>query len=798
MTNSTNNFSASSFSSLSADITSIDGQTAHGTYTIDITGDILLEGALPEIALASGVTLDIVGNGFTLDGEGSEPGLFVYQGTVSIDDLTLLSTTITGGTGPGAGAGGNAGLGGGLFVGSHAAVTLDQVNFASDGAIGGNAATAGAGAGTSDRAGFGEGGAAGRAASTRKTGSSGHGGGFGGGGGGGGGGAGGYYIDDFLHGVPITTGVSAGSGGGGGKGGFGAGNGASGQRGSTLHSDNGSYSTIVRYGTSPSAYYTAYYYTHHRYGTSRPGAVGAGGGGLGAGGDIFVQGGGKLKVLGGSLGAGTVKGGSGANPGSAFGSGIFLQANEKITLAPKAGETLTISGVIADQAGSEAGYSADQGTIVIDGPGKVILDAPNTFKGGVVISEGTLVLGAAGAAGGGAIRFESAPATRAAIAFTAADAPTEAFEKFGPADQFEITDLAYKTAQIEETKNSSGGSTLTLTGLQIGTDDPETVHLVFTDFNGAFNLAQGPGGATVIDTLCYVRGTNVLTPNGNVPVESVCIGDLLVTRFGGIRPVKWIGRQSYDWRFVAKNPERRPVRIRAGALGDGTPARDLLVSGGHSVLLGDTLVLARALVNGVSIVDEPVPEHAECAPPLDYFQVDFFTHDCVIAEGVFAESFADGPGLRGQFHNEAEFGARYPDHTAPEDLLLCASRPLRGAALAAALDCVVARAGAGIAPGRLEGFVDLVRGDLIEGWALDTAYPHLPVMLEIVADGQTLGTILACDERDDLRAAGKGAGRCAFSFAPSHVLAANATVYVRRAADGSRLGFSSAALRDAA
>jgi hypothetical protein len=110
----------------------------------------------------------------------------------------------------------------------------------------------------------------------------------------------------------------------------------------------------------------------------------------------------------------------------------------------------------------------------------------------------------------------------------------------------------------------------------------------------------------------------------------------------------------------------------------------------------------------------------------------------------------------------------------------------------------VARARAGLAPGPLEGFVDLVRGDLIEGWALATAYPHLPVMLEIVAHTQILATILACDEREDLRAAGKGAGCCAFSSVPPRVLAANATVCVRRAADGARLGHSSAALRNAA
>jgi hypothetical protein len=678
-----------------------------------------------------------------------------------------------------------------LFVGSKAAVTLDHVNFTNDGAIGGAGYNASSQAQRTARTHLGQGGSGGNQGSPFDDGGNGRSGGFGGGGGGGGGGGSGYF---FYDGGGKPVGTSAGDGGAGGKGGFGAGNGSDGKTGATLRVSVESHTF-----TNTSGRHTVTSRISSGTANTADNGGGAGGGGLGAGGDIFVQGGGKLTVLGGSIGAGTVKGGSGANPGSAFGSGIFLQANEQITLAPKAGETLTIAGVIADQAGSESGYSADQGTIAIEGPGTVVLDATNSFQGGVVLSGGTLVLGAAGAAGGGDITFANNLATDPTLSFTAADAPTEAIADFGAGDVLDITDLDFKTAMIEGfTSNGHGGGTLTITGTQIGTLDPETVNLVFTNDQGAFALGPAAGGGTDVVPLCYVRGSNILTPNGNVPVESLCIGDLLVTRFGGIRPVKWIGRQSYDWRFIAKNPDRRPVRIRAGALGDSTPARDLLVSGGHSVLLGDTLVLTRALVNGVSIVYEPVPENAACAPPIDYFQIDFFAHDCVIAEGVFAESFADGPGLRGQFHNEAEFGALYPDHAAPGELLLCAPRPLRGAALAAALDSVVARASAGIAPGPIEGFVDLVRGDLIEGWALDTAYPHLPVLLEIIADGEELGTILACDERDDLRAARKGAGRCAFSFTPPRVLAANATVCVRRAADGARLGFSSAALRDAA
>jgi hypothetical protein len=76
--------------------------------------------------------------------------------------------------------------------------------------------------------------------------------------------------------------------------------------------------------------------------------------------------------MGGSLGAGTVAGGLGANGGAngeAFGGGLFLEGNENVTLAPKADTVETIVGAIADETGSS-------GTGANAGAGKLTLDAP--------------------------------------------------------------------------------------------------------------------------------------------------------------------------------------------------------------------------------------------------------------------------------------------------------------------------------------------------------------------------------------------------------------------------------------
>jgi VCBS repeat-containing protein len=309
-----------------------------------------------------------------------------------------------------------------------------------------------------------------------------------------------------------------------------------------------------------------------------------------------------------------------------------------------------------------------------------------------------------------------------------------------------------------------------------GTDDSRVIN----------TTSEGPGGtsnaqpATVEVALCYLRGTRILTPTGEASIEDFKIGDHVVTRFSGIQPVKRIGRQS----FAPEDRANWPIRIHAGALADGFPARDLFVSPGHSILLEGRLVLADLLVNGITIAREPP------ARRVDYYMLELGAHDCVIAEGAWAETYADAPGQRAQFINAAEYEALYPDEPPVQNLRLCAARPEGGKALNEVLRGVTARAGAGLAHGPLEGYVERVIEDWrITGWAFSLRHPQLPVLLEIHAAGRLLGSVLACDPRKDLAAAGKGSGRCAFTFQSPVRLKPEmlATLSLRRAADGEAL-----------
>ncbi len=58
-------------------------------------------------------------------------------------------------------------------------------------------------------------------------------------------------------------------------------------------------------------------------------------------------------------------------------------------------------------------------------------------------------------------------------------------------------------------------------------------------------------------TTCFLRGTLILTSRGEVPVEQLRAGDLVATKFGGLRPIRWIGTQRFHPRFAGHEPVRQ-------------------------------------------------------------------------------------------------------------------------------------------------------------------------------------------------------------------------------------------------
>jgi len=134
---------------------------------------------------------------------------------------------------------------------------------------------------------------------------------------------------------------------------------------------------------------------------------------------------------------------------------------------------------------------------------------------------------------------------------------------------------------------------------------------------------------------CFVAGTRILTVAGERAVEDLREGDAVLLAGGGTAQVVWIGRRTVEVARHAWPDLVRPVRIRAGALADGVPKRDLLLSPEHALLLDGALVPAGLLANGRSIVQERGGDR------VTYLHVELPAHAALIAEGAAAESYLD-------------------------------------------------------------------------------------------------------------------------------------------------------------
>jgi large repetitive protein len=154
-------------------------------------------------------------------------------------------------------------------------------------------------------------------------------------------------------------------------------------------------------------------------------------------------------------------------------------------------------------------------------------------------------------------------------------------------------------------------------------------------------------------TICFLGGTMIATPDGEAAVETLRAGDLVLTTEGAARPVIWLGKQTVSTTFVDKL-HVLPIRVKAGALADNVPHRDLLLSPDHALLVDGLLVQAGALVNGTSILRETnVPK------ALVYYHVELEDHSLILAENAPAETFIDNVA-RMNFDNWRDYAALYP------------------------------------------------------------------------------------------------------------------------------------------
>ncbi|MEP4038891.1 Hint domain-containing protein [Pseudophaeobacter sp.] len=195
--------------------------------------------------------------------------------------------------------------------------------------------------------------------------------------------------------------------------------------------------------------------------------------------------------------------------------------------------------------------------------------------------------------------------------------------------------------------------TLDLTGVnfEIAT---QTLDADGNSFSGTINLLDGAD--SVVGTMsyseieriipCFTPGTLIATPEGERRVEDLAVGDRIITRDNGIQSIRWLGKRSLATADLKAAEHLQPILIREGALGNGLPERDMMVSPNHRVLVAndktalyfedrEVLVAAKHLT-GLAGVD------AVETSSVTYIHFMFDQHEVVLSDGAWTESFQPG------------------------------------------------------------------------------------------------------------------------------------------------------------
>ncbi len=199
--------------------------------------------------------------------------------------------------------------------------------------------------------------------------------------------------------------------------------------------------------------------------------------------------------------------------------------------------------------------------------------------------------------------------------------------------------------------NANG--TLTIVG------DGETEVQNFTYRVESSTGTSDVGYVTIDSVPCFVAGTLIRTAGGEMPVERLRPGDMVITKDDGAQPLRWIGK-----RKVRAEGSYAPIRIAPDTFGNH---RGLLVSPLHRVLIRDSLaellfaepevlVAARDLVNGNSVTRVE-------GGMVEYVHILFDRHQVVFSAGLETESFLPGPQFSKSFEKEMvdEICALFPE-----------------------------------------------------------------------------------------------------------------------------------------
>ncbi|KIC22608.1 choice-of-anchor L domain-containing protein [Leisingera sp. ANG-Vp] len=226
-----------------------------------------------------------------------------------------------------------------------------------------------------------------------------------------------------------------------------------------------------------------------------------------------------------------------------------------------------------------------------------------------------------------------------------------------------ITHINDQAVSAGDTVTLATGQQVTLNAdgtLTVVTDgDLETVYFNYTANNGLGNTDTGL--VEINQTVpCFLRGTLIRVPGGEVPVEDLRPGMQVLTYDNGPQELQWVGS-----RRTACTAQTTPIRFAKGTCGNHrdlcvSPHHRMLVSGVHAQLLfgeDEVLVKAKDLVNDSTV--RPALEMQEA----EYFHLLFGRHQILWADGALSESYQPGPETASGFDSGtlAEIQELFPE-----------------------------------------------------------------------------------------------------------------------------------------
>ncbi|WP_417743251.1 Hint domain-containing protein [Salipiger sp.] len=142
---------------------------------------------------------------------------------------------------------------------------------------------------------------------------------------------------------------------------------------------------------------------------------------------------------------------------------------------------------------------------------------------------------------------------------------------------------------------------------------------------------------------CLTSGTPVATLAGDVAVEHLRVGHRVLTMDNGYQPIRWIGCRHLAEEDLQRHPELRPIRIRANALGQGRPDRDIVVSPQHRVLVSNAVAermfgQKEVLIAAKHLLSLDGIETAGDIASVTYWHFFFDQHQIVFSNGAATES----------------------------------------------------------------------------------------------------------------------------------------------------------------